>query len=179
MSWKVRHAGSPKTVDLNLQQLVEGLQDGHWEPSDEVVGPGDNRWMPIEKHPHLEELVSEMEEADAEARKMVDDPEEQRLDMNPLIDVCLVLLIFFILATTLQVIEKVLSVPSNRTEGPGKLRQVSEDEVKELMLVVQVVKEGGREVIKIEGTEAPADDLERSLRRFIRETRKMELVIDA
>jgi biopolymer transport protein ExbD len=179
MSWKIRHAGSPKHVDISLPKIAEGLQEGQWEPTDEVVGPGDLRWTPIEKHAMLEDIVHDIEEAQELAGKVLDDPEEQRIDMNPLIDVCLVLLVFFILATTLQVVEKVLNVPSNRTEGPGKLVQKSEEEVKEVMIVVQVVHEGGRDVIKIEQKEVPQDDLERSLRRFVRETRKTELVIDA
>jgi biopolymer transport protein ExbD len=179
MSWKVRHQGSPQHVEVTLQQLVHGLQDGQWEGSDEVVGPGDKVWTPIEKHHLLEETLSEIEEIERDSHKEPEDLEEQRIDMNPLIDVCLVLLVFFILATTLQVLEKVLDMPQNKGESLGKIREVNEEEVKEFMIRVQAYRDGPRQVVKIEETETPQDDLERSLRRFVRDTRKTELVIDA
>ena len=179
MSWKIRHAGSPRHVDITLPQIVEGLQDGQWAGNDEVVGPGDKHWRLLETHPALEDVIADIEEAENEAHKEPIDEEEQRLDMNPLIDVCLVLLIFFILATTLQIIEKVLDMPGNRTEGPGRIREVKEEDVKEFMLEVQAVREGGRQVVKVERKEVPQDDLERSIRRYVRETRKTELLIDA
>jgi biopolymer transport protein ExbD len=181
MSWKIRHQGSPKHIELTLPQIVQGLQDGQWEGSDEVVAPGETRWTPIEKHPLLEEVCCEIEEAERESHKEPEDLEEQRIDMNPLIDVCLVLLVFFILATTLQVLEKVLDVPQSVTEGPGRLREVNEEEVEKVMIVVRAMREGDRDVIKIEQREdaVPEDDLERALGRFVRETRKTELMIDA
>ena len=179
MSWKVRHQGSPQYVEVTLQQLVHGLQDGQWEGSDEVVGPGEKVWTPIEKHHLLEETFSEIEEIERESHKEPEDLEEQRIDMNPLIDVCLVLLVFFILATTLRVLEKVLNMPQNKGDALGKIREVNEEQVKEFMIQVHAYREGPRQVVKIGETEVPQDDLERALRRFVRETRKNELVIDA
>ena len=38
MSWKIRHEGSPKSMEgLTPAQVVEGLQDGLWEATDEVM----------------------------------------------------------------------------------------------------------------------------------------------
>src|SRR5262249_59616672 len=111
MPWRVRPQGSPQTVDnLSLQQVVEGLEDERWETSDLILGPNDKQWVPIDSHPQLAEISLELEAALVEKEPI--DPEEQRIDMNPLIDVCLVLLVFFILATTMSVIEKVLTVPN-------------------------------------------------------------------
>ena len=48
MSWKIRHEGSPQSIDnLTLEQVVEGLQDGHWEATDEVMGPQDTEWVAV------------------------------------------------------------------------------------------------------------------------------------
>ena len=45
MSWKIRHEGSPRSIEgLSLQAVVDGLQDGLWEPTDEVMGPQDPQW---------------------------------------------------------------------------------------------------------------------------------------
>ena len=62
MTWKVRHQGSPQSVEgLTLAQVVEGLQDGLWEPTDEVMGPQDKDWVAIENHPQLAEVAMAVE----------------------------------------------------------------------------------------------------------------------
>ena len=95
MAWQVRHEGSPRVVrNLSLQQIVDGLRDGLWETTDEVQGPGEARFRPIEAHPQLSEIAQDLE---APPRRLHQEPTS--LDMNALIDVCLVLLIFFILTT--------------------------------------------------------------------------------
>src|SRR6516162_1892381 len=103
MSWKVRHEGSPQSIEgLTLTQVVEGLQDGQWVPTDEVMGPTDHDWQSIDNHPALEEAAAEV----MPPPQVHED--ETRLDMNPLIDVCLVLLIFFILTMSYGALEKIL-----------------------------------------------------------------------
>src|SRR5882724_4257240 len=109
MSWQLRHQGSPKSIpDLSLGQIVEGLRDGQWEPTDEVIGPDDATWQPIESHPELAEIADEIEAPEPARRD-----EGTHIDMTALIDVCLVLLIFFILSTTYGVVvQKVVPLPT-------------------------------------------------------------------
>src|ERR1700694_5274302 len=107
MSWKIRHQGSPRSIEgLGLTHVVEGLQDGLWETTDEVMGPQDKQWVAIESHPQLAEVVADIEPPPP---RVEDD--ETRLDMNPLIDVALVLLIFFILTTSYAAVQKILNMP--------------------------------------------------------------------
>src|SRR5437773_824009 len=48
-TWQIRHQGSPRIVQgLHWVEIVEGLRDGLWEPTDEVLGPGDKSWLAIE-----------------------------------------------------------------------------------------------------------------------------------
>ena len=90
MSWKVRHEGSPRAVeDLTPGQIAQGLIDGHWEPTDEVMGPQDTEWVPLENHPNFATVALEVEPPPPREHE-----DESRLDMNALIDVCLVLLVF-------------------------------------------------------------------------------------
>src|SRR4051794_777434 len=108
MNWTIRHQGSPRAVDgLSSGQVLEGLQDGRWEPTDEVKADGEPRWRSLEEHPQFAEAVADLEPPEPKHAE-----DETRLDMNPLIDVCLVLLIFFILTTTYETIRKVLDMPS-------------------------------------------------------------------
>ncbi len=175
MSWQIRHQGSPRQVsNLTLEQVIEGLQDGLWEPTDEVMGPGDRRWTAIENHAKLADLAQ-----DYEPMATVRVEEEERLDMNPLIDVCLVLLVFFILTTTYQTLEKVLRMPESRPDSPGGIRTVTADQVKEFMIFVQARKSDGKLVIKVEDRVVDEANLERALLDFVRRQRKTELLIDA
>ena len=134
MNWKVRHAGSPRAVDgLTLAQVLDGLEQARWDPTDEVMGPDDVNWTPIEQHPQLEEAAAALEPPPQP------NEDEARLDFNPLIDVALVLLIFFILTTSYAALQKVLDMPSSSAKkADGKLRVVPEAKIKEITPVDRV-----------------------------------------
>jgi biopolymer transport protein ExbD len=156
MAWQIRHQGSPKAISgLTLNQIIEGLRDGRWEPTDEVKGPADRQWLAIENHPQLAEVAAELE---APAPPHLD---ETHLDMNALIDVCLVLLIFFILTTThAAAIQKVVPVPTVTEDPKGKtgVRIVTPDQVKKHMIRVDVTRDAkDKWSVRVQGQ--PADVL--------------------
>lgn len=177
MSWKVRHEGSPIAVDgLTLAQVVEGLQDGRWEPTDEVLAPGDADWTPIENHAELAEVAADLEPPPS---RTYDD--ETRLDMTALIDVTLVLLIFFILTTSYAALQKIVDAPpAVESDAQKKLPEISRERVKEQMVHVQVAMENDRPVIRIEGQEVGPDDLLTVLSGLTGgDRRKTELLLEA
>ena len=45
-AWKVRREGSPEHVETPFVLLAQGLMDGEWDPSDEVMGPA--QWARFE-----------------------------------------------------------------------------------------------------------------------------------
>lgn len=116
LKYQLRHAGSPKVIEgLSAPQITEGLRDGRWDGTDEVRGAGEN-WRALEDHPHFGELIEELEEPPGPRHE-----EPTHLDMNALIDVCLVLLIFFILTTTYVIsVHKVLPAPPTQTDEVKK-----------------------------------------------------------
>lgn len=179
MSWKVRHQGSPKAVEgLTLEQVVEGMKDGIYERTAEVQGPGENKWVSFDAHPLFEEMATEMEEAENGPGEL-DDPEEQRIDMNPLIDVCLVLLVFFILATTMQVLEKVLDIPHNKVKNEEKkITRVNKEQVDKMVFVKATLKEG-RAVYEIDKQVVPEADLSKFVQNLKKSQNKSEMIIDA
>jgi len=172
MSWKVRHEGSPRAVeDLELPQVLEGLRDGLWEQTDEVMGPSDTAWVAMESHPQLAEVVADMEPPPPKFHE-----DETRLDMNPLIDVALVLLIFFILTTTYETIRKVLDMPSaTATDAKGKLVEVPPEKIKEQMIKIKA-RPG---LIQIEDKTVKLEDLTAELKQYVRSTHKTQILIDA
>src|ERR1043166_4496292 len=106
-TWQLRQEGSTAIVPLSGEEVHSGLRDGMWLPTDEVKGPGDQAFTPIETHPAFEEAASELE------AEPVDDGDETHLDMNPLIDVCLVLLIFFMLTITYESLRRSIDLPAD------------------------------------------------------------------
>jgi biopolymer transport protein ExbD len=176
MNYSIRHEGSPRAIEgLTLEQVHEGLRDGLWEPTDEVMGPQDRQWIALENHPQFAEAALDLEPPPPSMH-----PDETRLDMNPLIDVALVLLIFFILTTTYETMRKVLDMPGATAEKQeGKLTEVAPEMVKEVMIKVEARMENGVPVIKVEDEPVAEKDLSTALRRYVRSTRKTRVLIDA
>jgi biopolymer transport protein ExbD len=159
-AWRVRHEGSPQSIDnLTLAQVAEGLQDALWEPTDEVMGPGETVWTAIESHPQLAEIAAEIEPPPA---RTYDD--ETRLDMNALIDVCLVLLVFFILTTSYAILQTRMNAPNVSTEQVA-LPTLTQKDVDQTIHVV-VKMENGKPVTRVEGNVVDPNDLTVTLKRF-------------
>jgi biopolymer transport protein ExbD len=174
MSWSIRHQGSPRSVDgLSAQQVVEGLQDGLWEPTDEVKSDSDSTWVALENHPQFADLAAELEPIPGPAHD-----DETRLDMNPLIDVCLVLLIFFILTTSYGALQKVLDIGGVSSQALGAPVK-TDKEVKQFTIKVEVRMDNGRPVIRVEDEVVQPENLLSALKRFYKDTRKTELLLDA
>jgi biopolymer transport protein ExbD len=171
--WKVRHQGSPLALgELTLAQVAEGLADGRWEPTDEVMGPDDKDWVPIESHPQLEEIAAELEPPPP---RHYDD--ETRLDMNALIDVCLVLLIFFILTTSYAILQKRMEAPGVSADKAGP-PVIAKEKVEQQMIQVSVRMENGQPVFLVEGQKVAKDRLETELRKYVKATSKTQLLFE-
>src|SRR5262245_34255329 len=105
--WSVRHAGSSESVDgLTSEDVLDGGKEEIWDPTDEIMGPDDPDWGPLDQHPVFAQAM-----ADYEPSPPKHPVDETRLDMNPLIDVALVLLIFFMLTTTYEELRKEFNPP--------------------------------------------------------------------
>lgn len=186
MSWQLRHEGSPQAIKgLTLRQIVDGLRDGLWETTGEVMGPDDTTWRTIDSHPQLAEIAEEIEAPPPPRHE-----EGTHLDMNALIDVCLVLLIFFILTTTYAAaVQKVVPLPTVKAEAK-KVRVVTAKEIKDRMIRLEAsVDAAGKPVLRLEnqtinvlaedGTVDP-DKLREALRPYAGGLdRKTEIILDA
>ncbi len=188
MPWQLRHEGSPQVLkDLSLQQIVDGLRDGEWEATDEVLGPGDAAWRKIEAHPQLADIAEDLAMPPPVRRE-----EPTGVDMNALIDVCLVLLIFFMITTAYAtMVQKSVPLPITKADAKG-IRVVRVDEVKSKMIRVQAYHDkAGAPVVRVEGqtlndvltkdgTKIDADKLRDALRPYVKgEDHKTEVLLDA
>jgi biopolymer transport protein ExbD len=186
MTWKLRHEGSPQVLEgLSLQQIVDGLRDGQWELTDEALGPGEAEWRKIEAHPRLVEIAEDLSEPPP-----VRHEEPTSLDMNALIDVCLVLLIFFMITTAYaSMVQK--SVPLPMTKAGTGIRVVRVDDVKSRMIRVQAYHDKlGVPVVRVENQtladivtregKIDMDKLRDALKPYVKgEDHKTEVLLDA
>lgn len=174
MAWHIRHEGSPSAAEVpSARAVLEGLRDGDWEPSDEVRGPADRAWVVIEDHPLFAEAVEEMEPPPPEP------PDETRLDMNPLIDVALVLLIFFILTATYATLRRSIDLPPQPPEKEKKTSSMPKaSELKDRVVRMKVRMEDGKPVIRMEDRAVAENDVEKALGEALQSSQKKELFLD-
>jgi len=173
MSWKVRHEGSPRTVeDLTPGQIAQGLEDGLWEPTDEVQGPNEPGWTAIENHPIFADVAADL---DLTPEKRGD--EGTHLDMTALIDVCLVLLVFFILTTGYAALQKMLELGKLDFDSANGVVVVDPEKAERLFIIANVQMEGGKPVVRLEKEVVAPDDLPGRLSSLVRQTRKVNLLI--
>lgn len=171
-AWLVRKEGAPEVLELpDAVEVLTGLRDGNFLPTDEVKGPGDAAWQAIEAHPTFEEAAADIEPP------LPEGADDTHLDMNPLIDVCLVLLIFFILTITYASVERALDVPEDAPETKGPPR-VQYNDIKDRVFKVIVKMDGERPVIKIEGKEVTQEQIFKEMANVINTTGRKEMLLD-
>lgn len=175
-AWQVRPEGSlTASVVASPADIMAGLRDGLLLPTDEVKGPSDADWVAIESHPAFEDAAAEMAEmAGAEPH------EDTHLDMNPLIDVCLVLLIFFILTITYSSLRYSVDIPQESKENKGApLPRVELKDIKDRVFRVSAAMEADTLVVKVEGTVVKSDpaSLKSEMERVIANTGRREMIL--
>jgi biopolymer transport protein ExbD len=158
---------------MTLPQLQEGLLEGKWDSTDETKGPNDANWKVIENHPQLEEFAADIEPPPP---RTYDD--ETRLDMNALIDVCLVLLVFFIITTTVAALQKRIEAPGIDPTKPDKIATLPPDKVEQTMIVVKATLENDKTVVRIESTVVPEERLATELTKIVRASKKTKLLLE-
>ena len=171
-AWLVRQEGALNAVGVpSAAEVLTGLKDGNWLPSDEVKGPDDAGWQSIEMHPTFAEAAAEIDPPKPES------PDETTLDMNPLIDVCLVLLIFFILTITYASLERAIDIPEDNPDKKGPTTVKYED-IKDRVFVVSARMDGERVVVRIEKKDVPIDQLFTEMKQIIESTGRKDMVLD-
>jgi biopolymer transport protein ExbD len=172
MSWNVRHQGSPNaTSNLSAQQVLEGMREGIWEPTDEVRADNEMKWQPLEEHPFFAEAVADLEPPP----KYVE--AETHLDMNPLIDVALVLLIFFILTTTYDALRQVMDMPQMSKAGQ-KLKVIADADAKNEYIRVIARMEGDKTVYTVDDQRVSEEQLPTAIGAGVAAKRN-KMIIDA
>lgn len=175
--WLVRLPAEPTPRAVpTAEAVLVGVRDGEWEPTDEVRGPGERMWMPIEEHPAFADAVAEMGPPPKEPE------DETHLDMNPLIDVALVLLIFFILTATVTSLRRTIEV-SPPQDDKAASQIVSPDKLQERAFTL-IVSLDEREEPVVKASTGPGserviafDELEKGLAEVVKSTGRKEMIL--
>ena len=174
MSWRLRREGATTTLTLpSAQAVLDGVKDGEWAASDEVRGPGESAWRAIESHPQFEEAIGEMEQPE------MPPPEETHLDMNPLIDVSLVLLVFFILTATYATLRRTVELPPEPPDPQSQRASLPKlKDLEDRVFKVIVRMEGDDPVVRVEGKVVALADLEAEMTEYVKRKGKPEAFVD-
>jgi len=174
MSWHVRQEGSPTAAAVpSAEEVAAGLRDGVWLPTDEVRGPGETRWTQLELHPVFVEAAADQEgQGHAEA-------DETHLDMNPLIDVCLVLLIFFILTISYESLERSIAIPETAPDDKGAaIPKLNLKDIRDRVFIVSAAMDGEKVAVKIEKEAVPMEQLQSRMKDVMNRTGRSEMLFD-
>jgi len=171
MNWLVRPEGTDTPIALaSSADVLAGLRDGIFRPTDDVKGPADPRWTTIESHPAFTEAAEELEPLPPEH-------DDTHLDMNPLIDVCLVLLIFFMLTITYASLERAIDVPETSPEGAAT-KPIEFKDIKDQVFRVTAKMDGENPVILIEKEAVKLDELEDKIKRVVEKSGRHKMLLD-
>jgi biopolymer transport protein ExbD len=172
-NWEVRLAGTTASFSVSGPKAVlEGLQNGDWDPSDEVRTPSSELFQPIEEHPVFREIVAEMAPPPSEK------PDETHLDMNPLIDVALVLLIFFILTTSYASLKRAIDLPPAPDPEAGTTREVvKKEEIEDRSFRMKITMDGEKPIIRLEERVVLEDEINQVVRDHVQATGRKELFL--
>jgi biopolymer transport protein ExbD len=169
--WQVRPEGSETPIALaSAADVMTALREGIVRPTDDVKGPDDSVWTSIESHHDFEEAAEELAPLPPEA-------DDSHLDMNPLIDVCLVLLIFFILTITVASLERAIDVPETSPEG-ATTQKLEFKDIKDKIFRVTAKMDYDKLVILVEKEPVKIDEIEDKLKSIIDKTGRKEMLLD-
>jgi len=175
MVWRVRREGSPTAAEVpSAQAVADGLKDGVWSGEDEVRGPEDAAWVSLEDHPQFATIVAELEPPKAPPE------DEARLDMNPLIDVALVLLIFFILTTSYATLRRSIDLPEAPTENKGTTtKPIQKEDIRDRVFKVKVfMGDDNAVMVQVEEKTVPLAEAEKEINAVVKGTGKREMYLD-
>ena len=98
--------------------------------------------------------------------------------MNPLIDVCLVLLIFFILTITYETLKRSIDLPQDVPKKDGPTQKVNPQEIKDRIFRVKLSMDGDNPVVKVEDKVVSIEQVFNEMRDVITRTGRREMLLD-
>lgn len=166
--WRVRKDGVREPGKaIRFERLSQGISDGVWLDTDEVLAPREQQYRLIGEHPQLAEFVPRRSLFRSKAG------EEAEMDMTPMIDVTFQLLIFFMIAAT-YVVQKTLDMP-RPSENEEGATSVTIQQLEKNNIMVRVNRDRS---ITVQKQPADLNALDKILIQAVKASSGAEMVLD-
>ena len=165
--WDLKnHVTDSKSVLLESIEIKDLIVSGLISIDDEIRKEGETAWKTLLDYPEFEEAFS--------SKSTTKQENDDNIDMNALIDVCLVLLVFFILLTSYA--KLVQHLESAKTNPDSKIPSISNSQADQKTKVV-IKTEAGKTIFYINEKVVENDNLTSALKASARKLKNKDLIL--
>lgn len=165
--WDLKnYVADSKSILLESIEIKNLIVSGLISIDDEIRKEGETAWKTLLDYPEFEETFS--------SKSITKQEDDDNIDMNALIDVCLVLLVFFILLTSYA--KLVQHLESAKTNPDSKIPSISVSQADQKTKVV-IKTEAGKTFFYINKQVVENDNLTSALKASARKLKNKDLIL--
>ncbi len=165
--WDLRnHDSDSKSILLESIEIQDLIVSGLISINDEIRKEGENTWKTFLDHPEFDDAFS--------VKSSIKHDEDENIDMNALIDVCLVLLVFFILLTSYA--KLVQHLEAAKTNPDSKIPSITITQADQKTKVV-IKTEAGKTLFYINEQVVESENLTTALKASARKLKSKDLIL--
>lgn len=165
--WNLRnHDSDSKSILLESIEIQDLIVSGLLSINDEIRKEGETSWKTFEDYPEFDDTFS--------VKSSIKHDEDENIDMNALIDVCLVLLVFFILLTSYA--KLVQHLEAAKTNPDSKIPSITTTQADQKTKVV-IKTEAGKTLFYINEQVVESENLTTALKASARKLKSKDLIL--
>ena len=165
--WDLRnHDSDSKSILLESIEIQDLIVSGLISINDEIRKEGETTWKTFLDYPEFDDTFS--------VKSSIKHDEDENIDMNALIDVCLVLLVFFILLTSYA--KLVQHLEAAKTNPDSKIPSITTTQADQKTKVV-IKTEAGKTLFYINEQVVESDNLTTALKASARKLKSKDLIL--
>ncbi|MCY2969387.1 MAG: biopolymer transporter ExbD [Planctomycetota bacterium] len=165
--WDLRnHDSDSKSILLESIEIQDLIVSGLISIDDEIRKEGETTWKTFLDYPEFDDTFS--------VKSSIKHDEDENIDMNALIDVCLVLLVFFILLTSYA--KLVQHLEAAKTNPDSKIPSITTTQADQKTKVV-IKTEAGKTLFYINEQVVESENLTTALKASARKLKSKDLIL--
>ena len=165
--WGLRnHDSDSKSILLESIEIQDLIVSGLISINDEIRKEGETTWKTFLDYPEFDDTFS--------VKSSIKHDEDENIDMNALIDVCLVLLVFFILLTSYA--KLVQHLEAAKTNPDSKIPSITTTQADQKTKVV-IKTEAGKTLFYINEQVVESENLTTALKASARKLKSKDLIL--
>jgi biopolymer transport protein ExbD len=165
--WDLRnHDSDSKSILFEFIEIQDLIVSGLISINDEIRKEGETTWKTFLDYPEFDDTFS--------VKSSIKHDEDENIDMNALIDVCLVLLVFFILLTSYA--KLVQHLEAAKTNPDSKIPSITTTQADQKTKVV-IKTEAGKTLFYINEQVVESENLTTALKASARKLKSKDLIL--